>query len=915
MSTPSTRRSCLPQALGDALAAASDRDLAGRVGPALLTRLVAAGRWSLADALAEARRGGPEARWRTLAVLRPHCAQAHAEAVTAAGLVAAPAARAAALHGLGEHAAALRAIEDAPDDWYRVEALRALVPDLPAALLPEAARLAGAGSHPMWRAWALFGVAPRVPSVLLAALAAVSAEQHEQWRAYALGEFGALLTPELAGAALAIARGIEAPIHRAKALAAAVPLLPPAERPAAAAEALETATSIPDKAARAAALAALAPHLPTAQLLAAVGLPGRATSTWTRPEILLELAPHLPVDVLAAAMSASVRRGGSYLDSVALARLTPHLDGPQRQRALTAIRGDHYDAGRARGLAAFSAYAPAEARDGLLGEALDAVPEICEHFVQAAVIAELAPLLPSAQLPRAVDIARSLRYSHSREQALLGLAPYAPVGSLFTATDSLDTTAQRAALIEAIAPRLPDELLDRALAAARRSTDDGAFAAARVALLVHVPDGGPRVREALDATGATLAWAVPGLLEHLPNDFVAALAATARRLPERTARLDALAALLPRLAGEERRDAIAHVLAEARHTDDPKRHLVAVAPYLPSELVGEALDLGRFGDSIVGCLDDLAPHLPADRLAEVLAEVAAHDPYSRVWGLTALAPHLPDVLLPDALTLARDIDDLPPGRADAVGALLVRLPAVDAAREWRVEWAAALTARGPYDRAAALVSLAWQSPADERAGAVAAATAAALDTGMGTMASHLLLSVARALSEPDAVVADLLLRAHAERRPRDVADALTRVLSVAPGPELAAEALAAARAIPDDDQRLIACVALAPYLDAESLAQVVAAVAASTEPYARERHVAALAPHLSAELLEPLLAVAEEPAPLVRRAREVLADGALAAFAVRALDGRSRAACLAVIAELGRPELLSVLDTEQQERP
>src|SRR5687767_12296693 len=116
MSTPSTRRSCLPQALGDALAAASDRDLAGRVGPALLTRLVAAGRWSVADALAEARRGGPEARWRTLAVLRPHCAQAHAEAVTAAWLVAAPAARAAALHGLGEHAAALLAIEDAPDD-------------------------------------------------------------------------------------------------------------------------------------------------------------------------------------------------------------------------------------------------------------------------------------------------------------------------------------------------------------------------------------------------------------------------------------------------------------------------------------------------------------------------------------------------------------------------------------------------------------------------------------------------------------------------------------------------------------------------------------------------------------------------------------------------------------------------------
>jgi hypothetical protein len=72
-------------------------------------------------------------------------------------------------------------------------------------------------------------------------------------------------------------------------------------------------------------------------------------------------------------------------------------------------------------------------------------------------------------------------------------------------------------------------------------------------------------------------------------------------------------------------------------------------------------------------LGALAPHLPAELLAEALTVARAiEDSSSRAYVLEALAPHLPVELLAEALTVARAIEDSR-GRARALGALAPQL--------------------------------------------------------------------------------------------------------------------------------------------------------------------------------------------------------------------------------------------------
>jgi hypothetical protein len=365
-----------------ALMAATTRERAGRVGPALLLRLVEAGTWTPAAALAHAYRDPPEVRWRTLNALRMHVPPSDQDAVAADALAAARAvpdlpARAAALAALdpGLSGEALDAIRDAPDAWPRVAVLRDLAPALPATLHPAAAETARGFTSPTWRAWALFGLAPHHPAVLPDALAAIGAEPNQTWRAYALAEFAPLLAPAQLPAAMDLARQLRDPTDRARALVGLASRLPAGDR----AEAFAAARAIHDPAKRAEAIAGLARHH-TAEVL----------------DEALPLLVHAPAQVLG--------------------HLAARLDAEQLDRTVESVAGDH------RALAVLAPHVCGARRERILADVLDAVQRNGTDADLADLVHDLAHLLNPPLLARAVDLMRPLPRGDLRAKALTALA-------------------------------------------------------------------------------------------------------------------------------------------------------------------------------------------------------------------------------------------------------------------------------------------------------------------------------------------------------------------------------------------------------------------------------------------------------------------------------------------------------------
>jgi hypothetical protein len=133
---------------------------------------------------------------------------------------------------------------------------------------------------------------------------------------------------------LEVCLAIEDEFHRAEALIALAPHLPPAVL----AEALSAARAITDEHSRAEALIALAPHLPPAVLAEALSAARAITDEATRARALCDLALHLPPTdqpaVLAEALSAARAITREDTRACALCDLAPHLPPPDQLAVL-----------------------------------------------------------------------------------------------------------------------------------------------------------------------------------------------------------------------------------------------------------------------------------------------------------------------------------------------------------------------------------------------------------------------------------------------------------------------------------------------------------------------------------------------------------------------------------------------------
>ncbi|MDD5266654.1 MAG: hypothetical protein PHO08_05945 [Methylococcales bacterium] len=472
---------------------------------------------------------------------------------------------------------------------------------------------------------------------------------------------------------LAIVRGIANDDGKAKALSSLAPYLPESLLD----EEMVIVTSIGHGRA-AEALAGFAPSMNEPFLDQAISVVGEIDGDWGRAKALCAMAPSLPVPLLLRALKIARGLGNDHARLKALIALIPRLPEallaetasvltPLVQEAL-AITRSLSDWQKQRD--ALTALVPYLSVD-LLGETLSWVCKMDWDWAKCEILLALPPNLPSPLLRDALAIVRSLSDTGAQVSALTALAPCLPESLLAEAlafVGQLGQDKSKVAGLAVLAPRLTQALLPEVLAIARNLGTDETRAEALATVSPYLPDS--LVEQALAWVGQmsqdkAKATALTALAPRIPQTLLSEALATVRSLGADETRIECLSAVLPYLPDSLVEQALAWV-GQMEQDQIRAVGLVALVPKLPSLLLPEALALTRgFGvtERQVDVLTAVIPYLANDLLGETLewiremGRAVGWSSYSYVVrALTALAPHLPSALLPDALTVAFELE-------------------------------------------------------------------------------------------------------------------------------------------------------------------------------------------------------------------------------------------------------------------
>ncbi len=688
---------------------------------------------------------------------------------------------------------------------------------------------------------------------------------------------------------------------------------------------------------------------------AAVDVDTNAIQEGRRPPLLLA--------EVTSALTTSELHSGTLPKGLLVRVLKAHSLTPGQALAIAVRTPDAGD--RAKALAALAPYLPDELQTRALTEALAAAVSTDEPHIRAQALSALAPQLPDTLVPRALTAAESIDEPYCRSWAITDLVPRLSgerrtrgLTEALSAAETIGYPSARANRVVALTPYLRSDVRRRALAdalaAASAATDDQARAQALIALAPKLP--GALLQEALNAAYATadpfrFAEAVAVLAAHLPDEQRTRSLADALRIASTTldpgARARSLAVLVPHLPYDLRTPALTNALAAAAmslDSTDRAEALVALAPHLPDALLEEALIAGSrttwldaranvlaalvprlrgelraraltmVSDDALAAIDGhpnalaaLARHLPDALLADAIAATVTLDPDARGKVLAILTPRLPDALLANAVAASTTSDS---GARGVVLALLAPyLPGEQRAPALTEALTAAEASRDPYARSRTLAALAPQLDAVQLDEALSAAT----DTADAYARAHALAALAphlpvkrRAHALTEALSATNAIGPHVPGTHHPRADVLAALAGELPD-ELMTDALRAALASWSSD-RARGLAALAPRLSDELLADALAATQAVADCHDRAEAVAALAPYLVGEqraraLTDAFAAAATTPNSYHRAAalaalaphlpNDLLADAVAAAIA--ASDPHDRATALSAL--------------------
>lgn len=416
--------------------------------------------------------------------------------------------------------------------------LVALMPHLPPDGQHEALAVVHGLTNEQERATLLAELAPHLPANMLTASLAVAHTMREQdARVHALTTL-AHYVPEYARAqtlsdALAAASNLPHHFERVVALLRLVDILPPELQAQAYTNALETTRLIQNENARARALNLLGPHLPAALLERALDSAQQLTDLQQKMNALLGIAPY--------------------------------LDQQQRQDVLVMLLNNinvvQADFKRARALVTLAPLLPT----ALVNEALEIALSIEEPFDQVSACIPLVQHLPPAQRPAIIakiwSRIKQIENGYDRASALAAVAPFLPDNTQTDLAQAagmllglIEEEYDRASAITILAPLLnngtkqPDALALPGAEAALREGITLALSVPQQMLRVQLLSDGVRSWLALDGDPSVLwAYVVRGMVG-LP-------------LADALLCLNALLPLIANIGGETAIGEVAHLLA------------------------------------------------------------------------------------------------------------------------------------------------------------------------------------------------------------------------------------------------------------------------------------------------------------------------------------------------------------------
>jgi hypothetical protein len=512
-------------------------------------------------------------------------------------------------------------------------------------------------------------------------------------------------------------------------------------------------------------------------------------------------------EVLREALTVATKIDDEFYKDKALETIVYKLNN--LQVALEIVHEIRNDGIKSRAFVAIVPHLP----ENLLGEALKIVGEIKDELKRKEALIAIVPILPENLLKEAHKVARKIEDEIYRDKALESIASTLDDPHLaLEIVHEIRNEGVKYSALTAIIPNLPENLLGKALKVVRHME----FAWFKRELLIAIA---PLLPENLIVKALTVACG--GSRDRDRNE---ALIAIAPCIPENLLG-QALKVVREIGVGDNRDEALEsiastlnspHVALEIAHEiqDDhaKSRALAAIAPHLPENLLGEALKVVReigVGDNRDEALESIASTLNSPHVAlEIAHEIRNDSIKSRA--LAAIAPHLPENLLGEALKVVREIG-VGDNRDEALESIASTLNNPHVALEIAHE------IRNDSIKSRALDAIVPHLPEN----LLGEALKVVHEIGVGDIRDYALGTIASKLDNPQA-------------------------------------ALEIAHEIQNDDAKSRALAAIAPHLPENLLGEALKVVREIQECGAESRALAAIAPHLPENLLGEALGIAKE---------------------------------------------------------
>jgi NB-ARC domain/Caspase domain len=547
---------------------------------------------------------------------------------------------------------ALDTVREIINESDRVSALAGLTPHLPENLMSKALEIVREIQDASKRASALVGLVPHLPQIASEALDTVREITNEFYRAPALAKLAPHLPENLMSKTLEMVREIKDESDRASALTGLVPYLPQI-----ASEALDTVREIINKSDRVSALAGLIPHLPENLMSKALEIVREIKDESKRASVLSELAPHLSKNLMPKALRLVREIKDESKRTSVLTELATHLPKNLMSEALEVVReiNDEYcQANTLRGLVQYfpeialdvldiarsikDESARINALSGLVlhlpviaPAVLEVVRKTNDKYYRASALIKLVPHLPELT-SEALETVGEIQNEYHRTSELDRLVSHLPVNLMSNALKivrKIKDEYYRTSAFTRLVPFLPENLMSEALEIAREIQDEYYQIPALNLIVLYLPDN--LMSEALEIIrkiqdGYYRASALTKLVPCLPQIASEALEVV-KEFQDEYYRASALTRLVPHL---------------------PELILEAL------ETVGEIQDESKRVSALAG----LIPHLPENLMSKALEMVKEiKDEYCRTFALTGLVPHLSENIMSRALEAVREIKD------------------------------------------------------------------------------------------------------------------------------------------------------------------------------------------------------------------------------------------------------------------